>query len=116
MANFRKFVLIRGNHDKQRVWHRIREARKNVEFYQIYILKGLFPGGQRIVLCHYPIMSWEGMVYGNFHLYGHCHGKLKHPSPGAIDVGYDATGKVILSLSDVKDLLTKRFLDGNMIR
>ncbi len=41
-----------------------------------------------IVLCHYPMMSWNKSIHGSYSLYGHVHGRTKHPYLG-LDVGID---------------------------
>lgn len=44
--------------------------------------------GRRLVLCHYPLRSWNGMGKGALQLHGHSHGRLK-PLTRQIDVGVD---------------------------
>jgi calcineurin-like phosphoesterase family protein len=41
-----------------------------------------------IVLCHFPIESWENGRHGSVHLHGHSHG-LGRACPNRIDVGPD---------------------------
>jgi calcineurin-like phosphoesterase family protein len=47
--------------------------------------------GRRLVLCHYPLRSWNGMGKGALNLHGHSHGRLA-PLPRQYDVGVDAVG------------------------
>ncbi len=45
--------------------------------------------GARLVLCHYPFRTWNGMARGALNLHGHSHGRLK-PLRRQADVGVDA--------------------------
>lgn len=45
--------------------------------------------GHRLVLCHYPFRSWNGMQKGAINLHGHSHGRMK-PLRNQHDVGVDA--------------------------
>src|SRR5262249_13009891 len=45
-------------------------------------------GGRLLVLCHYPLRSWNGMAKGALDLHGHSHGRMK-PMTRQIDVGVD---------------------------
>jgi calcineurin-like phosphoesterase family protein len=44
--------------------------------------------GRRLVLCHYPLRSWNGMGRGAINLHGHSHGRMA-PLPRQFDVGVD---------------------------
>jgi calcineurin-like phosphoesterase family protein len=44
--------------------------------------------GRRLVLCHYPLRSWNGMGLGAINLHGHSHGRMA-PLPRQFDVGVD---------------------------
>lgn len=66
--------LIVGNHDKSVVnlgnWAEVKQlkdftfSRENLNIY--------------IVLCHYPIASWNRKIHGSWHLYGHTHGRFQN--------------------------------------
>ena len=44
--------------------------------------------GVRLVLCHYPFRTWNGMYKGALNLHGHSHGKLAGLTR-QVDVGVD---------------------------
>ena len=44
--------------------------------------------GRRLILCHYPLRTWNGRGRGAIDLHGHCHGRLA-PLPRQVDVGVD---------------------------
>lgn len=46
--------------------------------------------GRLLVLCHYPLRSWNGMAKGAVNLHGHSHGRLRPPMARQYDVGVDA--------------------------
>jgi calcineurin-like phosphoesterase family protein len=63
-----KKVFIKGNHDD---WKKIaRMPWADVKDYSEIKI-----GDQRLVLCHYPILSWNKAHYGAIHLHGHTHEK-----------------------------------------
>lgn len=59
-----------------------------------------------IVLCHYPMASWNRKVHGSAHLFGHVHGRLEGVGL-SFDVGIDANDYKILSLDEVFTKLSK---------
>jgi calcineurin-like phosphoesterase family protein len=44
--------------------------------------------GVRLVLCHYPFRTWDGMYKGAYNLHGHSHGQLAAMTR-QVDVGVD---------------------------
>ena len=95
--------LILGNHDNN-IAHSTR-------FGEITQLKDFNFNSEsypniHIVLCHYPIASWNRKVHGASMLYGHCHGRFQNNGL-SFDVGVDANDYLPLSLEQVCDKLTK---------
>jgi calcineurin-like phosphoesterase family protein len=78
--------IVRGNHDSS-------SLRQHCSTFQDMLCKKF--NGQKIHLCHYPMISWDALHHGGMHLYGHCHGSMEQPLnqwfPGrrAMDVSVD---------------------------
>jgi len=76
--------LVRGNHDNL-------NQQNLAEFESVADLKEIKVEGQRIVLCHYALMTWNKMHNGSWMLHGHSHGALKvDETKCRMDVGVDA--------------------------
>src|SRR3546814_1942807 len=73
--------LIAGNNDGQ-------ETRLLPGWTSVADYRELELDGRRLVLCHYPFRSWNGMGNGALDLHGHSHGRLK-PMARQADVGVD---------------------------
>ena len=56
--------------------------------------------GRKLVLCHYPFRSWNGMHRRSLNLHGHSHGRLK-PLPRQYDVGVDVRGYRPVRLDEI---------------
>lgn len=85
--------LIIGNHDHQRslapynvVWAK--------DLYQLQV------GNTKIILCHYPLLEWNGRLHGSYHLYGHVHGRIPRTDK-AIDAGVDCWGFRPFNLDEI---------------
>jgi calcineurin-like phosphoesterase family protein len=77
--------LIQGNHDKNVVNGPNRKFWKSVQPY----LRAKV-NGQDIIMFHYPIVEWDAMHYGTWHLYGHVHGEdMGLNGRKALDAGVD---------------------------
>lgn len=63
---------------------------------------------QPIILCHFPILSWDNMSHGSWHLHGHCHGSLPDTGVKRIDVGVDCHNWYPISLEQVTKLMALR--------
>lgn len=63
---------------------------------------------QPIVLFHFPILSWDGMAHGSWHLHGHCHGSLPDNGSLRLDVGVDCWGMAPVSLEEITQAMALR--------
>ena len=61
-------VLILGNHDHSWLMDNLRDSFEEVS--QMMIIQD---AGNRITLCHYPMMTWSGEKKGAYMVYGHIH-------------------------------------------
>jgi calcineurin-like phosphoesterase family protein len=79
-----KIILIKGNHDQ------MAEAVYKECFSEVYDLREIKINGEKIVLCHYPLRSWNAAFHGRKHIFGHVHGRLERVDTGvSCDVGVD---------------------------
>lgn len=74
-------------------------------------------GYQKIVMSHYPILSWNNSHRGSFHLHGHCHGGLVRTMPDyykrkVMDVGCNMIDYTPISYSQVKAIMLKKDIAG----
>jgi calcineurin-like phosphoesterase family protein len=73
-------ILIEGNHDKNSLdlpWM------AKHKYYELSHNK------LKLVLFHYPILSWNGAFHGGYHLFGHVHGQPMNIPGHAYDVGVE---------------------------
>lgn len=97
------YYMLRGNHDK---WMRGFEGHERIEWIKDY--HEMRHDG--LVLCHYPLGSWNGMRNGSVMLHGHCHGNYEYSYPNSkkcgkiIDVGVDSHDYRPISLRRVMEI------------
>lgn len=102
--NGQKYMVF-GNHDKR--------MRKSVRFCSSWIwcrdLADIDVGEQRIVLSHYPLLTWNRSHYLSWNLHGHCHGSLKEdPNALRLDVGVDCWGMCPVSFEEVQEKMKSK--------
>jgi len=61
--------LILGNHDN--TW--IRKVDIAKYFLSVDTLTEIGDGQRKLILCHYPMMSWNAMSRGSYMIHGHIH-------------------------------------------
>lgn len=95
--------LVEGNHDRDNL--KSQEFRDCFESIQVY--KELKYNGNRIVMMHYPIESWNEKHSGSFMLHGHCHGNPTQTKGRIMDVGVDTNNMMPYNIDVVCEKLSK---------
>lgn len=115
--NGTKYLVI-GNHEKDALQ---KEFLRN-QWAGIYDIaeitvedEEIGEDGQRIFMCHYPMIVWNGSHRGAWQLFGHVHGGLSNKGvikhkPTQMDVGVDTNNFSPYSYQDVKETITKQAL------
>lgn len=98
--------FIKGNHDKV--------FRKNEwlfnHFETVADYKEIKWNSQKIVLTHYPLLTWNGAHHGSWSLSGHCHSSCNwyHDQTTSYDVGVDNNNYVPISFEEVQTLMLNK--------
>ena len=99
-------TFIRGNHD----FNYTSIIRKYCK--EVYDLRIINVNGRKIVLCHYPLRSWDGQRHYSWQLHGHCHGTL-NPLPYQYDVGVDKNNMKPVSLKQLNKIMNWNYYKKN---
>lgn len=87
-------ILVKGNHDDTKILNSLVTSGLIHAWYDYKETKF---EETKVVLCHYPMRSWNKQGYGSIMLHGHCHGSLVDQGGKILDVGldsmYDIRGK-----------------------
>lgn len=111
-----RFHLVRGNHDhkmSKEIYSRFETVTDGLKEIKIRDADTIWGkptksidvwGFQQIVLCHYPMLTWNACHYGSWQLHGHCHGTLPDdPNSRRIDVGVDCWDYYPASYEQIKE-------------
>ena len=85
--------LVHGNHDESWVRDLPWDSRHDIVTVR--------DGDQALVLCHYPMITWEGARHGALHLFGHVHDNWLG-TRNAINVGVDVWDYAPVRLPDIQ--------------
>lgn len=119
-----KIYAITGNHDKLKDlrglgrFEDVHEYGTEIEVKDEDSLSSRGSGGyQKIIMCHYPILSWNKSHYGSWQLHGHCHGSLiQHQQEfykrRVMDVGCNCIDYTPISYEQVKGIMSKKIISG----
>ena len=108
-----RIYLIMGNHD-------LKNLRQGFvgRFEHVAMQMHIMVGKQRIYLCHYPFLCFEGGYKNVGQLFGHVHsrksntgidaGRLQYLFPTQYDVGVDNNGFTPVSFEQVQRIINKQ--------
>ena len=106
---------ILGNHDRQ-LGKKVGAFFDSIQDYKVLRVHDSYQTDegefqqyhQPIVLMHFPILSWENMQHGTWHLHGHCHGNLAPTKACRMDVGVDTNNLFPYSYEQIKKIMVMR--------
>lgn len=101
--NGRKHLII-GNHDNKL----LKNPNCKKYFVEIVDMKMVDDNGTQIVLCHYPLVEWNGYYRNVLHFYGHVHNTYHNETTryardmkNAYNVGVDIIGFAPCTLNEI---------------
>ena len=99
--------LIIGNHDSV-----LSQKTLNM-FGSVSSIEKIEDEGKSVVLCHYPLLSYENSIYGGYQIFGHIHNNsndiaytLQNQLPRSLHAGVDVNQfepKTINELIEIKE-------------
>lgn len=115
--NGAKYLII-GNHEKDALGKEyIREHWKGIyDIAEIFVDdEEITYKKQHIIMCHYPMLTWNASHRGSWQLFGHVHGGLSNKGiiqhhPAQMDIGVDTNNFNPYSYQEVKEKITKQLL------
>jgi calcineurin-like phosphoesterase family protein len=111
--NCNNIVLILGNHDHhiQRDVPKFRKMFNHIAHYEELKITRTNEANNTLILCHYPIISWNQMHHGSFMLHGHQHlkGEKKFGQGKRLDIGLCGSEEFRpYHMEEIVDLLKNR--------
>ena len=67
--------IVRGNHDKS--WISDLTSYPSCNVLKVCDYDCIVDRNRNVVLCHYPIFSWDKQRRGSYHVYGHVHNTIE---------------------------------------
>ena len=97
-----QIIWILGNHDKKSQKICPYRFKESCHYKEINI------GYGKVILFHYPIVSWNGKYHNTFHFHGHTHNTFPPISKNMFDVGVDACEYMPLELEEIIERIEDR--------
>lgn len=98
-----KVYIVKGNHDEGLFQHR-KKLPYNIHFINSVYLD-IKVEGQKITLCHYPMVSWNASHHGSWLLYGHVHNKQIPLNGKMLDVAPTKDHMYPYSFTEIKEIM-----------
>jgi len=100
-----KIRLVRGNHDRKHM--KILEKYCQIERDILEIRVEEWPGSLPLIICHYPMFSWNRKFHGSWSVSGHNHSDFIH-DPHALNIAIHLHNFKLLTFEDVKQKIEER--------
>jgi len=84
--------LVLGNHDNERI--------VSLPWASVHDIVEVKDADQRLVLCHYPMITWNGARRGAIQVFGHVHQNWQGTS-NSVNVGVDVWGFMPVRAQDI---------------
>jgi calcineurin-like phosphoesterase family protein len=116
--HFDVLEIIPGNHD---TWAKPNKGRYEIplDSGRLVVVRPLYHQikieDQRVVLCHFPMRSWNASYHGSWHLYGHVHRYIE-PWGMSMDVGGDGAEGIPYSWPEICEWMEQRALELKAMR
>lgn len=120
-----KIHFIMGNHDRFRIINKLNFEKiwgcdSGLGGVTIDVKdKDANRGYQTIILCHYPILSWNKSHHGSWHVHGHCHQSLSTNKEmdwfykrKVIDAGINGSEYTPISYKQLKKIMNNKIISA----
>ena len=106
-----QIYLVKGNHDKKTIsGDCVKRFGWIKDYYELSVPdEDANRGEQKIILSHYPFLTWNRSHHCSWSLHGHSHGSLPDdPYARRLDIGVDAHNYEPVSYERIKTLMAKK--------
>lgn len=115
-----KIHLILGNHDNPREVRSAGFESIHPSLWEYHFYDKVRREKRKVVLCHYPMLSWNASFHGRPHLFGHVHSgpynfEFDIKRPNSYDVGVDNNEFTPIELVDLLDRMERDNQSGQQI-
>ena len=106
-----KIHYVIGNHDNYKDIVSLNRFETVSDLIDLNISGSKVTKNLHMVLCHYPIYSWNRAHHNSYHIHGHCHMSLSnlefHKNNRIIDVGCNGWGYTPVLYTKIIEILNK---------